>query len=76
MSLGVICGSVPHLPSLLRWVDFSRLASFSHSLLRTFKVKSKANSDLPLHDFNRVSSITSVPQKAKKETRVMGSIQG
>lgn len=55
MSLGVICGSVPCLPFLLRRLDLSRLASFFDSLLYTSKARSLI---LPFHDFKRVGSNT------------------
>lgn len=58
MSLGVICGSVPCLPFLLRRLDLSRLASFFDSLLYTSKARSKEGLILPCHDFKRVGSNT------------------
>ena len=77
MSVGVICGSLPHLPSLFRRysLNLSHVSSVIHLLFHGYKTESRKSSELPLNDFDRVNS-DSTDKKVQVETQVLGSIQG
>ncbi|KAK0516237.1 hypothetical protein JMJ35_000840 [Cladonia borealis] len=78
MSVGVICGSVPHLSPIVRRYKpkMSNFGSLFHSLFRSSKSRSKKSSGLPLHDVQQLGSNPSAMPKGQIETKVLGSIQG
>jgi hypothetical protein len=77
MSVGVICGSVPWLPALVkRYKPFSRVASMIRLLHPNSWAASKKSSELSPGKFDRVGSNSSTPEKMRVETRVLGSIKG
>jgi hypothetical protein len=77
VSIGVICGSVPWLPALVkRYNPFSRLASMIRVLRPSNWATSQKSSELLPGNFDRVSSDSATAENRRAETRVLGSIQG
>ena len=76
--MGVICGSVPHLPAYFRRhsAKFSRIANLTKRIRSGYRIGSKKRHVKEPLEVGNPGSRESTPQNHQVETEVLGTTQG
>lgn len=77
-TIGVICGSVPHLPPYFRRhsAKFSSIANLLQRIRSGYRTESKKRYVKQPLDVGNPGSKESAPQNHQVETEIFGTIQG
>ncbi|KAL2050957.1 hypothetical protein ABVK25_008856 [Lepraria finkii] len=76
-AIGVVCGSVPHLPAFFRRHSpkFSRVTHLLQELRSSYRIRSKKSYEKQPHSIRKYKPKEKISQKLQVETEILGSIQ-